>query len=82
MKIHNTINMCEQKCISEQYSNRANLLKREIQGILKNLYSCFQVVTKFVKNGLQFIARMRQMRLKYYGKITRNRHVLCDNSMQ
>jgi len=30
--------MCEQKCISEQYSNRANLLKREIEGILKNLY--------------------------------------------
>ena len=26
MNIHNTINMCEQKCISEQYSNRAKLL--------------------------------------------------------
>jgi len=26
--------MCEQKCISEHYSNRANLLKREIEGIL------------------------------------------------
>ena len=38
MKIHNTINMCEQKCISEQYSNCANLLKREIEGILKNVH--------------------------------------------
>ena len=38
MKIDTTIHMCEQKCISEQYSNRANLLKREIEGILKNLY--------------------------------------------
>ena len=38
MKIQNTINMCEQKCISEQYSNRANLLKREIEGILKNVH--------------------------------------------
>jgi len=36
MSIHNTINMCEQKCISEQYSDRANLLKRGIEGILKN----------------------------------------------
>ena len=26
------------KCISEQYSNRANLLLREIGEILKNLY--------------------------------------------
>ena len=38
MKIHNTINMCEQKCIREQYSNRANLLKRGIEGILKNVH--------------------------------------------
>ena len=38
MKIHNTINMCEQKYISEQYSNRANVLKREIEGILKNVH--------------------------------------------
>ena len=38
MKIHNTINMCEQKCMSEQYSNRANLLKRKIEGILKNVH--------------------------------------------
>ena len=38
MKIHNTIHMCEQKCISDQYSNRANLLQREIEGILKNVH--------------------------------------------
>ena len=38
MKIHTTINMCEQKCISEQYSNRANWFKREIEGILKNVH--------------------------------------------
>jgi len=25
MNIHNTINMCEQRCITEQYSNRTNL---------------------------------------------------------
>ena len=43
MKIHNTINMCEQKCISEQYSNRANLLKREIEGILKNVHVYLEI---------------------------------------
>jgi len=38
MNIHNTINMCEQKYIRDQYSNRANLLKRENGEMLKNLY--------------------------------------------
>ena len=34
MNIHNTINMCEQKCIREQYSNHANLLYIRISQIV------------------------------------------------
>jgi len=47
MNIQNTINMCEQKCISERYSNRANLLKREFVAI-KHRSKLFANVTDLV----------------------------------